>query len=83
MFRDPRKWPDHAPHFSHLDALRNHYLRSIPREKLEEIISEEKTVFTVRRESSLAEMNRQFLWRLVTVLEPLLAETKAAYPIQP
>jgi hypothetical protein len=66
---DVRSHPDTPSRFSNLAMLCSHYEAFLSPERIHERIETEKTVFIVRRESSLEETMRQFLRRLEVVLQ--------------
>jgi hypothetical protein len=66
---DVRSHPDTPARFSNLTLLCSHYEAFLSRERIQERIETEKTVFVIRRESSLEETMRQFLRRLEAVLQ--------------
>ncbi len=66
---DVRSNPDTPSRFPNLAALCDHFLSHLSLERIHERIEAEKTVFIVRRESTLEETMRQFLRRLDTVLQ--------------
>jgi hypothetical protein len=66
---DVRSHPGTPANFSNLAALCRHFELLIPKDRIDERIEAEKTVFIIRRESSLEETMRQFLRRIECVLQ--------------
>lgn len=66
---DVRSRPDSPARFATLAALCAHYESVLTRARIDECIESEKSVFIVRRDSSLEDTMRQFLRRLEMVLE--------------
>lgn len=65
---DVRSQPDTPANFPNLAALCRHFEGVLSRERIDERIEAEKTVFIIRRESSLEDTMRQFLRRMEAVL---------------
>ncbi len=65
---DVRSQPDTPSNFSNLAALCRHFEDFLSRERIDERIEAEKTVFIIRRESSLEDTMRQFLRRMEAIL---------------
>lgn len=66
---DVRSHPDTPARFANLAALCRHFEGFLSADRVQERIEAEKTVFMIRRESSLEETMRQFLRRLELVLQ--------------
>jgi hypothetical protein len=66
---DVRSDPATPARFPNLAALCRHFEALLPRERIDDRIDAEKTVFIVRRDSSLEDTLRQFLRRLDVVLQ--------------
>jgi hypothetical protein len=66
---DVRSQPDRPARFATLTALCTHFEATLGRPRIEECIESEKSVFIVRRDSSLEDTMRQFLRRLEAVLQ--------------